>query len=301
MDLQREAEGVVEREVTAIWTDSDWAILVDRIRSDRCTPFLGAGVAAGLLPLGKAVAKQLAAEHNYPFEEIDLVKISQFVAITYDSMYPKELLAKELVGAKLPDISAERDEPHRLLAKLPLSVYLTTNYDQLMFEALSGQRKNPRRDFCCWRDFGYQLSSSQSTDSEPNVANPLVFHLHGCANIPESMVLTEDDYLEFLSSLKDRRDLLPHAVTKALAGNTLLFIGYQLADWNFRIILRSLARMQRRNFAVMLDPDGDSYQVQERCRNYLAEYYRRLDIKIYWGTAKEFLRDLFERAGGNFE
>ncbi len=43
--------------------------------------------------------------------------------------------------------------------------------------------------------------------------------------VPESLVLTEDDYLDFLA-LAISRDpgLLPHPIQRALAGTSLLFV-----------------------------------------------------------------------------
>lgn len=53
----------------------DWSLLIERIETGRCTPFLGAGVAADLLPLGREVAQELAKEFEYPFENTtDLIK-----------------------------------------------------------------------------------------------------------------------------------------------------------------------------------------------------------------------------------
>ena len=74
----------------------------------------------------------------------------------------------------------------------------------------------------------------------PTQANPVVFHLHGHYDVPESLVLTEDDYLDFLVAVSRDDGLLPHQIQKALAGASLLFLGYRLADWNFRVIHRGL-------------------------------------------------------------
>lgn len=80
-------------------TVAEWKLLIERIETGRCTPFLGAGVAAGLLPLGGVVAKKLATDHGYPFEDNDdLVKVSQYVAIAYDSSLTKVSLLKARIA-----------------------------------------------------------------------------------------------------------------------------------------------------------------------------------------------------------
>ena len=74
----------------------------------------------------------------------------------------------------------------------------------------------------------------------PTPASPVVFHLHGRLSVPESLVLTEDDYLDFLVTVSRDQKLLPHQIKRAMAGASLLFIGYRLADWNFRVLHRGL-------------------------------------------------------------
>ena len=48
-----------------------------------------------------------------------------------DSLLPKQEMIKELQQRLPPDFS-NPDQPHRILANLPLPVYLTTNYDDFM-------------------------------------------------------------------------------------------------------------------------------------------------------------------------
>jgi hypothetical protein len=289
------------------FTEGEWATLVHRISEGRCTPFLGAGVAYGLLPLGAKVAQTLAKEFGYPFPETagDLIPVSQYVALKHDPMFVKERLAETFSKARLPERVAGQSEPHRMLAKLPLPLYVTTNYDDLMYQALAERRKKPERDLCRWSEAitGAPPSAFDPARHPPYVphpATPLVFHLHGHTGAVESLVVTEDDYLEFLFNLTERKnELLPAPVSRALAGTALLFIGYRVADWNFRVIMRGLARAGYTNIAVM-PPPGDEKQ-KDRAQEYLTRYYRQLDIRMYWGTAAEFLRELLDHAGDSFD
>ena len=103
--------------------------------------------------------------------------------------------------ATLPDFNSA-DEPHGLLADLPFSIYLTTNYDDFMVLALTSRGRHPRREFCRWNQ---RLEEEQPPLDDkgftPTVDNPLVFHFHGCGSITESIVLTESDYLRFLANV----------------------------------------------------------------------------------------------------
>jgi hypothetical protein len=121
--------------------DEDWELLLGRIESGNCTPFLGAGVYAGTLPLGSEIAEQWADRHAYPLEDrLDLARVAQFVGVDRDdAMLPKEEMCRAIAGLGPPDFSGQ-GEPHAVFARLPLPAYLTTNYDDFMVAALSSAR-----------------------------------------------------------------------------------------------------------------------------------------------------------------
>src|SRR5262245_8862411 len=136
-------------------SDNDWKLLLHRIKEGRCTPFLGAGAAYPALPLGRDLAEQWSTEHSYPLaDRADLPRVAQYLAVTYDSMWPKERLADSFKKYAAPDFSA-RDEPHSVLSRLPLPIYMTTNYDDLMSAcrpnsmAATCPRPSDRSSFTC--------------------------------------------------------------------------------------------------------------------------------------------------------
>jgi SIR2-like domain len=286
--------------LSGLLREEDWEILTQRIAEKKCTPFLGAGASAGLIPLGGELAREWAAQYGYPLDDpSDLVRVAQYLALTKDPMFPKEEIVRKFRKLPAPDFT-DPAGPHRVLAALPLPVYITTNYDDFMSQALAGQHKDPRRELCRWNKFVKDYPSAFDEGFTPTVANPVVFHLHGQCEVAESLVLTEDDYMDFLVNLSVDEQLLPAPIARALTGSSLLFIGYRLGDWNFRVLLRGLSRfmekgLRRTHYAVMPPPavaDG----VRERAQNYLAEYYDNIDVRVYWGTAVDFLKELKGRS-----
>jgi hypothetical protein len=164
--------------------------------------------------------------------------VAQFLAVKYDPVFPKERMLEQIAGVNYPNFTAP-DEPHAILADLPLPVYLTTNYDDYMAKGLRLRRRDVRRELCRWNEALESEASVFDTGFEPTAANPVVFHLHG-HTLPESLVLTEDDYLSFLANIARNPNLLPVPIQKALDRSTCLFIGYRLADWNFRVLFQGL-------------------------------------------------------------
>lgn len=283
--------------------DKDWRILLERIEDGKCTPFLGAGMCYGVLPLGGEVANGWAKEYGYPLDDSsDLMRVAQFLALEQeDSVFPKEQILR-MFKNKSPDFT-DQSEPHRVLADLPLPVYLTTNYDGFMTQALKARRKDPKRELCQWNSYVKRLPSIFKTNPDyvPTPANPVVFHLHGHDGVADSLVLTEDDYLDFLINNFNDPEMIPPAIQSSLSGTSLLFIGYRIADWNLRTILRAISRYmeesgRRISVATMLLPvDASDAARQERAERYLTKYYGNIKVLVYWGTARDFLKELGER------
>ena len=283
-----------------LFGDRDWELLGKRIKDKTCTPFLGAGVSYRVLPLGRDIAQQWAKQYDFPLENSsDLTSVAQYLALNWDPLFPKEELLKMFKG-KSPDFS-DPEEPHNFLADLNLPLYLTTNYDNFMAQALKVRKeRDSQQALCKWNKLLTDIPSPLETGFTPTVAQPVVFHLHGHAPVAESLVLTEDDYMDFLVNISVGEELLPPVVQKALTGTSLLFVGYRIADTNFRVLLRSLLRfmeqgVRRTQYAVMLPPAG-SAEVRQKAQDYLTAYYDQIDVRVFWGDAAAFFTELNERA-----
>ena len=290
-------------------SDQDWRRLLMRIEAGKCTPFLGAGAAAGLLPTASQIAKIWAGDHDYPLQDKDnLVRVAQYLAVENDAMFPKEnLLSKWFDELTYPDFAA-LNEPHGVLAALPLPIYITTNYDDFMLKALDdykdsrGERpKKPTLEICRWnrlveKKLRRQPSIFDNHDFEVTADTPVVFHLHGHKNLPESMVLTEDDYIDFLVRIsQDDEDVLPPRIQEAIADTSLLFIGYSLNDLNFRVLFRGIINSierstGRESFTLQFPPPENQAAIR-----YIENYFDKLSIKVVWGDSRNFARELYER------
>jgi hypothetical protein len=289
--------------------DRDWDVLIKRIAQGKCTPFLGAGANYPLLPLGGQIAATWAKEKKFPFASgwDDLPKVAQFAAITdVDPMAVKEeLVERWFTNVPPPDFRDPR-QPLRILAELPLPIYLTTNYDNFMLKALESVSppKTPRRELCRWNSHPsvrrWPSVWDQDKGYRPTPHTPVVYHLHGLDELPQSLVLTEDDYLDYLVTIADQReDLLPAFVQEALTGSSLLFLGYKLADVTFQVIFRGLvsameSELRMVSVSVQLQPDVPA-EMRENVQNYLDQYYGKEKVRVYWGAAENFAQELRDR------
>lgn len=268
-------------------TERDWDLLLRAIKTRRCTPIIGPGASAGILPSAYEIAQQWAKEYDYPFEDSsNLMRVAQFVSVIESPDIPRVSLAR-LFERFQPNLS-DPNEPHNILARLPLPLYLTTNYDDFLAQALIQRHKDPQIEVSRWNNL---LKSEEFNNYTPSVANPLVFHLYGRINQPESLVLTEDDYFDFLISSGEDENTVPNIVQMAYSTNLLLFIGYRFDDWDYRVLFRTLSEyaaksVRTQQILVMLPPE---------VRDNRHERMQNLGLKIYWGTIREFTADLSSR------
>jgi hypothetical protein len=285
-----------------------WNTLLRQIQRGQCTPVVGAGASATIVPGAARLARSWAREYDYPLaDNEDLARVSQYIALTDYPARPKEMMLDELDKVGDVDLSGT---PYPYLAQLPFKLYITTNYDDLISRSLC-PAKSPAVDYCRWNNYeSIEERVPPGRTHQPSIAQPLVYHLHGQAQWIESLVLTEEDYLDFLISAAENSQHQSHFlrpdIRAALAGSSLLFIGYRLSDWTFRVLFRGLMRTIRANtqkpaVAIQLVPGEDEVapgkvcEAQEYLQKYLTQLHRVPTLAMYWGDATQFAKELLDR------
>jgi hypothetical protein len=306
-----------------------WPSLLRFIRRGQCTPIIGTHLSEDLLGPSQEIAQRWAETYHFPMaphEREDLPQVAQFLSVEQDPRFPHEELVEYLRGeildryssdlpAELADATlselfaalfAKRGtdnpaDPYKVLAELPLPVYITTNASNMLVEALRAAGKEPQVELCRWnKDIELQPSIyDDEPDYQPTEQRPLVYHLFGTFDEPISMVLTEDDYFDFLIGVSTNRELIPIAVRQALADTALLFLGFRLDDWNFRVLFRSIMsqeggsrRSRYAHIAGQIMPEEGRFLEPERAGRYLESYFRDVDIRIFWGSVEDFTKEL---------
>ncbi|HWQ83658.1 MAG TPA: CHAT domain-containing protein, partial [Anaerolineales bacterium] len=309
-----------------------WPALMRSIKRGQCTPVLGPGLYEPYLGAPREIAQRWAEAYHYPMaphERESLPQVAQYLTINQYQRAPYDELEEYLQGevqsrftASLPpelrqgrmpldqllDVVRARVhkdhpfEPHQALAQLPLPIFITTNHDGLLTSALKDAGKDPQPVLCPWNEYIEQIESvyDREPDYFPTPERPLVYHLFGRIDEPDSLVLTEDDYFDFLIGITGNKDLIPSAVRRALADTALLFLGFQMDDWNFRVLFRSILSQQggsRRDryahIAAQVEPEEGRNLEPERARSYLENYFAKgADISLFWGTPEDFVKEL---------
>jgi hypothetical protein len=291
--------------------EETWETLVDSIMNGECTPFLGAGVAVPYLPRGADLAASLAEQFDYPLDDhTNLARVTQYIASLREPSFAKRRVCERLreaqarTDATLPGAVPQN---HLTLARLGLPVYVTTNYDDYLERAVAAVRGvQPNIVLCRWSD--RHLTDLPSYPKSGVAASaPTIFHLHGHMRAPNSILLTEDDYIDFTVSLARRVDkkdpVIPFFIRQALGNTKLLFIGYSLEDWNFRVLMRYLMKQQGvlqhdrfNSISVQLSDPHLPADRREKAEMFLETYLKTSSsINVYWGDAGPFLNELIQR------
>ncbi len=247
--------------------------IVKAIRSGRCIPFLGAGVSSAFrdwrhgqvevpgCPSGfdlKTRLEKALRENPHPSPELDRVPLSDLPSVAefyvhFDNGQRGELEA--MIAEELGRVQFPRPI-HWVLARVPsVRCVFTTNYDELVEVAC--QQSEPGRAL-----LGPYIYDQSETQQEPpegipieivtnapykaasaSVAgsHPLVLYkMHGCVRRPGSLLITTYDYVRYIASWRDERLGMPKVFRDLLYKNTILFLGYSLSDWNFRVIWEAM-------------------------------------------------------------
>lgn len=262
----------------------DWSVLVDNLKDQELVPFLGAGASLGFngsdgLPTASELAESLAQACHYPgYDTSDLLRVTQYYAGAKG-----ELKLRKLVHKKLSPPRVRPSEVHKILASWPIKAVLTTNYDNLMEDAFRNKDKKP------FVDLYDRRGDQQPIKIEPSVDTPLIYKLHGSLDDIDTMVLTEDDTIDFLISLIKGNPGVPSKIRSLFETCSILFIGYGLKDWNIRVLLRYLRENEAdiRSFAIQR-LENVSPVMWER----MVFYWNKKNISIYNCDALEFLQQV---------
>jgi hypothetical protein len=192
---------------------------VKELEEDNVAIFAGAGLSVGagyvdwkklLQPIAQDLELDIDQEH-------DLISIAQY---HLNEKQNRSGLNRVLIEQLSPG-HAPTDN-HRILARLPIKTYWTTNYDKLLEDSLKAAGKIP--------DVKYTLDHLKLTKPKRDA---IVYKMHGDIDHPDDAVLTKDDYERYQST----RGQYVTALSGDLVAKMFLFLGFSFTDPNLDYIL----------------------------------------------------------------
>jgi DNA-binding SARP family transcriptional activator/predicted Ser/Thr protein kinase len=270
-EILRHEAGIAAPGAARAETDDDAEIL-NALLAGRVVPVLGVDGASDL-------AAHLASAFSVPDDRpVDLARVSQYIATMkgsgplYDELHARFEAAVEpgpmhRFLAQLPALLRDRAAPHQLI--------VSTNYDLALERAFedAGEELDivayvaagPHRGRFWHRPPGeaprpIDVPNTYATELSLE-RRTILLKLHGAVDpLPEreweSFVITEDDYIDYLGR-SELTAVVPVALAAKLRRSHFLFLGYEMADWNLRLILNRIwgeRPVAYRSWAVQRSP-----------------------------------------------
>ena len=279
------------------WEDENWEALIYAIKKNKCILMLGPDTAiekVGGQPrlLTESLANQLAERLEPGTRKLlnpsDLAQASQYYAIE-KGRHTLEARAESFYKEK-QDLCSDL---HRDLAALPFYFTITTTPDSMFINALEKNKKEPVIN---WYNFN---GENQGMVQMGTVEKPLVFYLYGSVSEPESLMLTENDLLDFLVALSSEKWPLPNNIRSELKNGdkSFLFMGFGFKHWYLRILLHVLQggnKKNSRSFALEKFPPDNTADLQRTVFFFKKSDYK---IHIFKKNFNDFAAQLRERFG----
>lgn len=202
---------------------------VNDLREDSAAVFAGAGMskAAGHVDWPELL-REIADELQLKVElEHDLIALAQFHVNTKKN-------ATKLARKIIQEFSeqAELSPIHRVLARLPIKTYWTTNYDTLIEDALAQ---------------AYKVADVKHSVSQLHITRPkrdaVVYKMHGDVSLAQEAILYKEQYEQYHRT----HEAFVTALSGDLVSKTFLFIGFSFTDPNLDYVLSRLHAKNRRN------------------------------------------------------
>lgn len=255
-------------------------LLVEKLYSKNLVVFLGAGASRTYhkfngVPSAKEIVENLNKQKTY----ID--KKMTFPQAMF--MVKKKESSNELIRV-LTNIFNNLDNKktlpvYDLLAKMPISAFITTNYDQLLENSL----KNENKEFIT-------IIEENDVSFWKNSDLPLI-KIHGCISRPDTIIAAEDQYRPLYSS----KPLISAMLTTFLANKTLLFLGFSLADDDFKNFYQEIK-------IHLQDYMPKSYSIVDDCDSYQEFYWKEQGVEIIKQDLTYFVKELFSvKSNNDFE
>jgi len=200
--------------------------------------------------------------------------------------------------------SQGRADPLELLASLDLPIFITTSYSNFLEAKLEKLGKSARTQLCFWDGNKAGINPDHLPDPKfnPTTQNPAVYHLFGMEQYKDTLVLSEDDYMNFLITAAEgfnSQELYPTPLRLALPTARLILIGYNLPDWDFRALFRFLlmarkTAKKKKSVAIQLRPALGNQDYQINSVKYLEQFFDDHDFSVVWNNPDEFIYSLIE-------
>jgi hypothetical protein len=279
--------------------DFFWDDILEFIEEGKVIPIVGAELLnvpdgnGGEIPLQSLLAEKLAERLRLPVESNAGDDALHQVVCRYlarggrrEEVYPR---LRNLMRELAPPVP----EALRQLARIRhFNLFVTTTFDVLLEQALDEERHGGAP-----KTASLAYAPNHIQDLPPDArraAVPTVFHMLGRISASPDFVITEEDTLEFFTSMQ-AESKRPNVLFDELKSSHLLLIGNTFPDWLTRFFIRiaksGRLSLQREELEIVADR---RVRAEPNLILFLKNFSYRTQI-FEQGNAADFVRELAAR------
>lgn len=299
----------------------------DGLRDGRVIPFLGAGASlvgrdptkpwaaadSPFPPNGTELAHYIAERSGFPTQDPrdmdDLAKVSSYAA---DISGRPQLRRRLRTVLNRP---YQCGSLHKLLAELSAHLLIVvTNYDTMLEDAFRAagkpfdlvvypaERPSFGNSLLWWPNGQTDPVAIEAKELDLDLEHTtVIYKMHGTvwpqSDQWDNFVITEEDYVEFLSRMTtNTSSAVPAQFYQYSRNRSFLFLGYSLRDWNLRVVLRNLRRLEGAGGADQppqaQEDEVPSWAIQRNPSPLEQKLWDRRNVSIFDMDLNEFVTKL---------
>jgi hypothetical protein len=240
--------------------DEDWSSLTSSIENGTCILMLGpeayvAEFGGETMPVAVGLARWVLEEklkgrlgpEDGNLHASDPWTVAQVAAAKEDA-YTIRSWAKDFYESH-DTVS----DALRTLASLPFELVINTSPGLTAEKAFQRLKPASHSEYYDW------TAPARTTMPDPSKDAPVIYNLFGSLRNKDSMLLSENDRFEFLIAIIKENPPLPEKLLSRLRDRrqSFLFIGFDLAQWQLRMLIHVLANnVQRVYKSFALEAEG---------------------------------------------
>jgi len=251
--------------------------LVEHLRAGNLVAFLGAGASRSYsdplsgktwagLPTAAGLVERLAMKRSYIDKNMAFDEAC-FLLKHHDGRSDLEaFLVENMDRPAIQPLPADI-----ILANLPFSAYITTNFDTLLEKALIQEKKRPH------------VVITDADVSRLRTHNTPLLKIHGCITRPDTLIASSEEYVP----LSRRLPVVEALLKTYLANRVIIFLGFALEDDDFGKVFeetrQALGSYMPKSYAVVQDVS-----------DFKKQFWNANGVQIIKADLTDFLRELLK-------
>lgn len=275
-------------------SERQWKTLIKDLQQQRCILLMGDRISVAAdadgqperlsVLLARHLGRKMEAE-EVAFEADQSTNLA-YMAQRYLSIpRTRRIDLEDEVTEFFSTATRQIPEHYRKLAELPFHIAVNLSPDDYLLRAWIAAGKKE----AATTHYNFKGSVEEEVVS-PTPSRPLMYNLLGALDNPESLVLTQEDRVDFIKNVLRDNPGIPNAVMSHFGERkTYIFLGFNLENWDYRLLFDTLL-LSNQNLSFL--PQPGSQALSSEARSFFEDRYQLIFTE---SETDEFIENLVSR------